>query len=205
MEIKSKKITAVVGTEEDIKFEEKIKYLDFLSGITVLEYVKNNYKEIKMKKIEAALKICLLNKDILNKKMNVLSSNENEKLKLLFYLLSNDERIILTNFEKNLLSKELKYFKNLFKKMTRKYNKTVVLITNDLEKIMDGIDIILVIDKKQVILEIDSKNIYHDKIYDYIDQPSIIEFVKYARSKGIKIDDYIDLKELIKAIYRSVK
>ena len=51
----------------------------------------------------------------------------------------------------------------------------------------------------------DNKNLYDDTLYKYIDEPEIIKFIKNANSKGHKLDNYVDIKELIKAIYRDVE
>ena len=88
--------------------------------------------------------------------------------------------------------------------MTTKYNKTVIFITNKLDNIMDCIDFILIVENKKVIMEINSKDIYFDKIYEYTETPDIIDFVKMARKKYKKLDDFTDVKELIKGIYRGV-
>jgi ABC-type multidrug transport system ATPase subunit len=204
MEIKKNKITAILGIDSDLNIDEENLEKDFLKGITLINYLKDKFKDISIDKIQEALKICLLTDNDLNKPLNVLSSNEIEKLELTIKLLENREMIILSDFEINFLNKELNYFKLLFKKMTTKYNKTIVFITNKLDKIMDIIDFILIVEDKKVILELSSKDIYYDKIYDYTDMPEIIGFVKLARKNHAKLDDYIDIKELIKGIYRSV-
>lgn len=204
MEIKKNKVTVILGIDSDLNIEEENLELDFLKGIKLYDYLKEKFKELKDDKIDEALKICLLKDEDKDKPLNVLSSSEIEKLELVIKLLSTNEMIILSDFEINFLNKELIYFKRLFKKMTTKYNKTVVIITNQLDKVMDVCDIILVTENKKVVLELDSKNVYYDRIYDYIDTPEIIDFVKIARAHHVKLDDYIDVKELIKGIYRSV-
>ena len=131
-----------------------------------LDYIKNKFNNLSEEKIKEAYKICLLNDKDLDKPLNVLSSNEIEKVELMIKLLENREVIILSDFEINFLNKELNYFKSLFKKMVTKYNKTIVLITNKLDKIMDLVDIILVVENKKVILELSSSDIYSDRIYE---------------------------------------
>lgn len=205
MEIKKNKITVVLGIDTDLNIEEENLEKDFLQGIKLNDYIKNKFNNLSEEKIKEAYKICLLNDKDLNKPLNVLSSNEIEKVELMIKLLENREVIILSDFEINFLNKELNYFKSLFKKMVTKYNKTIVLITNKLDKIMDLVDIILVVENKKVILELSSSDIYSDRIYENnIDTPDIIEFVKMVRRKNIKMEDYTDVKELIKAIFRSV-
>lgn len=204
MEIKKNKITVVLGIDTDLNIDEENLEKDFLQAIKLKDYIKNKFSNISDEKIEEAYKICLLTDKDLDKALNILSSSEVEKVELMIKLLENKEVIILSDFEINFLNKELNYFKSLFKKMVLKYNKTIVLITNRLDNIMDLVDIILVVEDKKVILEISSKDIYFDKIYENIDTPDIIEFVKTVRRKNVKIEDYTDVKELIKAIFRSV-
>ena len=204
MEIKKNKITAILGLDIDLNIDEEKLELDFLKNIKVIDYLQEKLKNVNIKKIEEALKICLLTDNDKVKPLNVLSSNEVEKLELAIKLLENREMIILSDFEINFLNKEFNYFKNLFKKMVTKYNKTIVFITSRLDRIMDIIDFILVVENKTVIMELSSDNIYYDKIYDYIDKPEIIEFVKLARKNHAKLEDYIDINELIKGIFRSV-
>ena len=205
MEIKKNKITVVLGIDTDLNIEEENLEKDFLQGIKLNDYIKNKFNNLSEEKIKEAYKICLLNDKDLDKPLNVLSSNEIEKVELMIKLLENREVIILSDFEINFLNKELNYFKSLFKKMVTKYNKTIVLITNKLDKIMDLVDIILVVENKKVILELSSSDIYSDRIYENnIDTPDIIKFVKSVRRKNVKMEDYTDVKELIKAIFRSV-
>lgn len=204
MEIKKNKITAILGIDTDLNLEEEKLELDFLKSIKLIDYISNKFINLSKEKIDEALKICLLTDNDKEKPLNVLSSNEIEKLELAIKLLENKEMIILSDFEINFLNKEFNYFKSLFKKMVTKYNKTVVFITNDLTKIMDIIDFILVVENKRVILELNAKDIYYDKIYDYADMPEIIKFVKLARKNHAKLDDYVDINELIKGIFRSV-
>ena len=204
MEIKKNKITAILGLDIDLNIDEEKLELDFLKNIKVIDYLQEKLKNVNIKKIEEALKICLLTDNDKVKPLNVLSSNEVEKLELAIKLLENREMIILSDFEINFLNREFNYFKNLFKKMVTKYNKTVVFITNNLTKIMDIIDFILVVENRTVVLELNAKNIYYDKIYDYVDMPEIIKFVKLAKKNHAKLEDYTDINELIKGIFRSV-
>ncbi|MBE6160942.1 MAG: hypothetical protein E7158_01800 [Firmicutes bacterium] len=204
MEIKKNKITAIIGIDNDLNIDEENLEKDFLTGMILNEYIKDKFKNLNNEKIDEAFRICLLNSEDKMKPLNVLSSNEIEKVELMIKLLENKDRIILSDFDNNFLEKEFNYFKALFKKMVSKYDKTVIFITNRLDNILDCIDFILVVENKKVIMELSAKDIYFDKIYDYTDMPDIIDFVKTARRKYSKLDDYIDIKELIKGIYRGV-
>ena len=45
---------------------------------------------------------------------------------------------------------------------------------------------------------------YDNKLYEYVKMPKIIEFVKYVNSNEKKLDNHLDIHELIKDIYRSL-
>ena len=195
MEIKKNKITAVVGLNDNMN--------DFLLGKSLIDYIKERFNDDE--RINKAFKICLLDESLKTRALNTLSTSEIYKVIFLLKILGDRETIILTDFNMNFLDKELSYFKALLKRIAHKYNHSVVLITNKLDNIMDIIDLILVIDGKQVIAELSANDIYYDKIYEYVDMPGIIDFVKTAKSKKhIRLDDYIDIQELIKGIYRGV-
>ena len=49
-----------------------------------------------------------------------------------------------------------------------------------------------------------TNDIYDENLYKYVSIPPIIEFVKCIQNKGIKMDNYTDTYELLKAIYRSI-
>lgn len=204
MEIKKNKITAILGIDTDLNIDEENLEKDFESEEKVSSYINRKFSSLTDEKIDEAYKICLLKDEDKKKPLNMLSSNEIEKLELMIKLLENREMIILSDFDNNFLEKEFNYFKLLFRKMTTKYNKTVIFITNKLDNIMDCIDFILIVENKKVIMEINSKDIYFDKIYEYTETPDIIDFVKMARKKYKKLDDFTDVKELIKGIYRGV-
>ena len=199
MEIKKNKITVVLGINKELNVDENLEH----ENRSIKEYISEKFENLSDKKIDEALKICLLKEEDKEKKISNLSSNELEKLKLCIKLLKNDSTISLNFFEHVFLIKELNYFKSLFKKMVKKYNKTVVIFTNKLDRIMDCFDILIVLNQnQQVVLE--TNDIYDDKIYNFIETPEIIEFVKFLKNKNIKMEKYTDRKELLKAIYRSV-
>ena len=75
MEIKKNKITAILGLDIDLNIDEEKLELDFLKNIKVIDYLQEKLKNVNIKKIEEALKICLLTDNDKVKPLNVLSSN----------------------------------------------------------------------------------------------------------------------------------
>ena len=54
---------------------------------------------------------------------------------------------------------------------------------------------------KDSVINTYQKNDYF-KLVELVDKPIISNFIEKIRAKGIKIEDYKDIKDLLKAIYR---
>ena len=110
-----------------------------------------------------------------------------------------DKEIVLVNFSRGLLKKEISYFKSLFRKVVS-YNRRIILIDKNAELFLNCVDRIYVINNDTV--KYDTIDIF-DKILElYIDPPQIVEFSNRCEKMGIRLDHYTELDELLKAIYR---
>lgn len=147
-----------------------------------------------------ALKLVMLDESILNKKGTELSNGEIKAVSLAKELIANREIIVLDYFEKELKSREKENYKRLLKKLSKDFNKTIIIYTNDLTFLWDICEEIMYVDNDNVINTY-QKNDYF-KLVELVDKPIISNFVEKIRAKGIKIEDYKDIKDLLKAIYR---
>lgn len=173
-----------------------------------IETVMKNYnyhtKDVN-KHIVDSLKIVGLSEDYLDRDPNELSYTEKKKVNLACMLSYNPEVIILENFEKGLIARERTYFKNLFLKLKNKFNKTIILLTKDITFMFGIVDNLNVINNAKIVVSGDADTFYENKLYKYIEMPKIVEFTKYVQEQGHNILEYVDIKELIKEIYRNVK
>ena len=147
-----------------------------------------------------ALKLVMLDDSILNKKGTELSNGEIKAVSLAKELIANKEIIVLDYFEKELNNREKENYKRLLKKLSQDFNKTIIIYTNDLTFLWDICEEIIYVDKDSVINTY-QKNDYF-KLVKLVDKPIISNFIEKIRAKGIKIEDYKDIKDLLKAIYR---
>ena len=147
-----------------------------------------------------ALKLVMLDNSILNKKGTELSNGEIKAVSLAKELIANKEIIVLDYFEKELNSREKENYKRLLKKLSQDFNKMIIIYTNDLTFLWDICEEIMYVDNDNVINTC-QKNDYF-KLIELVDKPIISNFVEKIRAKGIKIEDYKDIKDLLKAIYR---
>ena len=157
------------------------------------ELVENIVKE----KTDQALQMVNLPLDIKNKKFNELSSSSKQKVILASKL--NEKIIILKDFTKCLIYKDLIYFKNLLKKIST-YNRKIILIGKDMDFFLTLVDHLYVVKDDQIIYE--TTDLLEEKLYEYVERPLIVEFVYLAHQKGIRLDYYKEFNDLLKAIYR---
>lgn len=193
----------------------KVQELVFNDNEYLVE-VKNSYENTTVKKyilkqtscfdkrLVDSLKLVHLEEDILDKKMPVLSSSEQLKIELAILLIQNVNCIVFDQFDSYFMEKELLFFKKLFKKLVSKYHKTIVFINSDLTFLFDLVDRIVVKETKKNILVFDHPTFYEEELNRLVGTPKIVEFVKYVNDNGKKLNHYIDLKELLKAIFREV-
>lgn len=169
-----------------------------------LELYINPLTKEKDKKYLDALKLVNLSSFILERNPNSLSSIEKSKLSLACVLITNPSLIVLDNIEFGMNYAEKKDLKKLLIKLKERYRKTIIVISDDVDFLTILVDNYLVINKGEITLMGTKKDFYNEKLYNYCDKPKIIEFIKYVNKKGHQIEEYTDLKELIKGIYRDV-
>lgn len=188
------KIYGLIGNITPISNNDNYQVItDYKFSGTVRDYLKSP-------KALDSLKMVMLPEDILDKTALELSEVELKKVNLGFSLIANKEVIILDYFEKGLNNKEKENFKRLFKKISDRYHKTIVIFTNDITFIWDLATTLIIVDKNQVINSVPKSQIFD--IIDYLDKPEIVKFIDLMRKKGLKVDNYKNVLDLLKAIYR---
>ena len=169
-------------------------------------YILDNIKKYAdTKKILEALKMVNLSEDYLLKKSNDLSNTEYNKLRLVNDLVNNEKNIILDYFDRGLCFKEKEYFKRLFRKLSKNYGINFYIKTNDFSFCLGLVDEYLIFDKNKIIKTISKRNIYKEKVYKYYDKYPLVEFVIKSRKFNHLMDDYTEVSDVLKAIYRELR
>lgn len=171
-------------------------------GVISHDYLEDDLKDktvrdIITKKVNESLKMVKLDESILDKKFCDLSRGEKSKAVLASKL--HDKEIVLVNFSRGLLKKDYSYFRSLFKKIVQ-YGKKVILVEPKMDLFLGCADRIYVILDGEV--KYDTLNIFDKVLLLYTDAPSIVAFEQKCEDRGIRLDYYTELDELLKAIYR---
>ena len=146
--------------------------------------------------------------NILNKSVYEISESELSKVLIASVLLCNPDIIIfdemLDSFDTINKVKILK----LFIKLKKFFNKTIIIVSSNIDDIYEFIDELIVIDDGKILYYGDKYKVYNN--YDKIKEnniriPSIVTFIKKIKDKGINVDEVDSINELIKTIYREIR
>ncbi len=165
---------------------------DYKFSLDVANYLNSS-------KASQSLKMVMLDDSYLTKTINDLSDSEIIKINLAHALITNKDYLILDYFDKYLTANDKNNFKRLFKKLSQDYHKTIILFTNDLTFIWDIVSEIIYVDNEEFITTFKKKD---EKILDYVSNPPISSFISLVKNKNIKIENYQNTSDLLKAIYR---
>ncbi len=169
-----------------------------------LEYELTNKKYDKSKRIKDSLKLVNIEENVLNKKINELSYIELKKISFIMAVINNPKIIVLDNFTEGLSNGEKDSLSVLLRMLKNKYFKIIILVGEDTDyyyKITDYVyiindDKIIKQGKKNILKDIELLNKLNIKI------PYIIEFIEEYKKHNKEINDYDNILDLIKAIYR---
>ncbi len=169
-----------------------------------------NYKTNDIdKRVSDALKMVGLDDNYLERNPFTLSNGEKRKVAIASIIAFNPKVIILDEPTIGLDSSSKKNLLQLIRKLKQRLNKTIVLISHDIELVHLVSDHIIVLDNGKVIAEGDKYSVFkqEEMLREYgIVVPKIIEFSnKVLDKKGIKIGYRDEINDLIKDIYRYVK
>lgn len=186
-------IIAVIGNTSP--FVERAKF----SGLVETQLMNVASKE----KILKSLQIVNLTEDVLSRSFESLSISIKNKLEIVMTLISKKDSFIFYDIHKGLNYRETEDLKRLLKKLAS-CNKKIIVVTNDVEFLFNLTKNVVLITDNNEIIELNPVNWFDDAIYQYVSEPPIIEFIHYCHKKNIKMENVLETKELLKAIYRGV-
>ena len=155
-------------------------------------------KDLKVKNILKAIVMVNLDNKVLDKRVSELSLSELVKVNLITKL--DKDIIVIGNLSKSLINKDIEYIKKLLLKLNKEYNKKIVIIDDDINVFMNIVKCIYVLKNKELIYSTD--NFFDEELYNYVKMPKIVEFIKYVNKDNKRIDETLEIYELIKDIFR---
>ena len=176
-----------------------------------MEYIlkqKKIYPKNKQKKINDSLRIVGLDKSILERNIKNISRSETKLLQIAISLLSNPDILVIEEPFNYLDLKSIKNIMNVLRKVKEQYNKIIIFVSNDVEKMYQHTDKIVIYNSKKIVLFGDTKKVFQEveKLKENkISIPKIVDFTYTAKKeKKVKIDYHSDIRDIIKDIYKHV-
>ena len=150
-----------------------------------------------------------IDESILDRSIYSISESELYKVIIASVMLYNPDNVV---FDEVLFSLDYKSKTKLLKllmKLKKFFNKTIIIVCPNIDDIYEFIDDIIIIDEGKILLSGNKYEIYNDN-YDLIKEkniriPTIVEFIKQMKDKGIILDNVDNINELIKTIYREMR
>jgi ABC-type multidrug transport system ATPase subunit len=151
--------------------------------------------------------MCGLDSSYLKRKISTLSSGEKKLVQFAVALLCNPKVLILDEPFANLDYTNKKKIISLIKLLKERYNKTIIISSNDTNILFELADNVVILANDTAIVNgpcdelLSSPELLHK--YN-IAVPDIIEFTYLARKKNNKIRYQKDIRDLIKDVYKHV-
>lgn len=180
-------------------------FSDYFLSLKVEEELKN----ISNEQLDKYLKKVNLDKKCLDQKIENLSKSEQFKLALILMLSLDTPYIILDEPTTYLDDKAKKQLIRLIYSLKKEENKTIIIISNDIDFVYEITDNIILLNKGKIKLQTSKDKLLKNYILlrnNGMEIPKILEFIYIAKNKKKKqLNLTSDMNELIKEIYRNVQ
>lgn len=175
---------------------------EFYLQLSKLKIDSNSY----LSKIESILSLVGLDNTYLNKEIKDLSTSETYLLNLSLNLII-DPDIIILELSNDLDKNNKLLIKNILLDLKRKYKKTIIIISNDVNILYELTDYLIIFKDNKMVINDKTSIVFNDKEFlnsNNIELPDLVSFSNKARNYNIKLKNYKDIKDLIKEVYKNV-
>ena len=155
-----------------------------------------------------ALKLVGIDEEYYQRSPIDLSGGQKRRVAIAGILAMNPEVLVLDEPTAGLDPQGAKQMMDLFQTLNKEYNKTVLVVTHDMEQVLDYCDEVIVVEDGRIAMHTDKVSFFSDvtvleraNIYP----PAIVRIKEALKSKGYNIpSDILDLSSLAKAIKKEV-
>ena len=171
-----------------------------------ISFALNNFNMNKKRLVEV-IKLVGLKEDILNKKIKELSNGEKRLIAIASTLVYNPKLILFDEPTIGLDYKNKKKVINLIKNLKNRYEKTIIIVSHDIDLMYELCDDLIVLSNGKLILYGNTLDVFNEidliKKYD-IPIPKVVLFENLVKEKNIKLLKSRNVNDLIKEVYRNV-
>lgn len=157
--------------------------------------------------VERALTLVGIEPEIWERSPLNLSGGQKRRVAIAGVLATDPEVIVLDEPTAGLDPQGSKDMMALFQRLNKEYNKTVVMVTHDMEHVLDYCDHVIVLDHGEIIYEGAVRSFFENrKLLDNLDivKPLILQLHDILSDKGFKVSVETDLKTLVQKLIEEV-
>ncbi|MDD3241308.1 MAG: ABC transporter ATP-binding protein [Bacilli bacterium] len=172
----------------------------------VTKMLHYNTEKINKKMIDS-LKLVGLDESYIKRSLFTLSASERKLVQIAISLITNPKIIMFDEPFEELDNRNRKIILKLIRKLKVKYNKTIIIATNDTNILYENCDDLIIIKGMKVIAADNSDLIFKDIEFlkkNNIDVPNLVLFTHLAKNKKVRLMYHKDIKDLIKDVYKHV-
>lgn len=172
----------------------------------VVKMLHYNTNKINKKMIDS-LKLVGLDESYINRSLFTLSASERKLIQIAICLITNPKVIMFDEPFEELDNRNRKIILKLIKTLKNKYNKTIIIATNDTNILYENCDDLIIIRGMRVVAADNSDLIFKDIKFltkHNIAIPNLVLFTSLAKDKKIRLMYHKDIKDLIKDVYKHV-
>lgn len=181
----------------------KTVYDEIIFGAYNFKYKKDELD----KRVKNALIMVGLDESYLDKFPLDLSLSEAKKVALASIIIYNPEIIVLDEITIGLQKQEIDSIIRLIRTLKEKYNKTIILMTKNTDFAYQVSDEIILMNLTKLIKKGNTDILKDEELLNKcnLNIPKIVNVIKVIKNnKNINLEDYKDIKDLIKGVYRNV-
>lgn len=173
-------------------------------GMRMFEYQLQNID----KRVKDALKMVGLNESFLERNPFELSNGEKRKVAIASVLAFNPKVLILDEPTVGLDDRGKKNLVKLLRMLKERYKKTIIIVSHDVDLLYELVDNVVVVHNGKILASGTNREVFRNVKFlnkNGIGVPKLVEFIHLvAAKKKVLLNNYDDINDLIKAIYRSV-
>lgn len=168
---------------------------------------KEQTKVIRQKVIKV-LEMVGLDKTYLHRNPFSLNGGEKRRVAIASVLMSNPKVLIMDEPTIGLDGKGKKNLVSLIKNLKTRYNKTIIIVTHDVDMLYEIVDNVVVLNDGKIVLEGNKQTVFSN--WDVLNEnntpiPSIVKFRYLVKEKnGVELELCNNINDLVRAVSKNV-
>lgn len=200
------KIGMVLQYPEDQLFAETV-FKDIAFGP---ENIGLSQKEVRAQVLNAA-KFVGLSEDILDRSPFEISGGEKRRVAIAGIIAMNPDVLVLDEPSASLDPNGRKLLLSQIKRYHEEQHKTVILISHNMEDIVNLVDRVVVLENGEIKVDESTKKLFSESSYEELKRlnvlpPNIMEVVSILRQKGVRLgNDILNVDDAVNEIVKLLK